>query len=360
MKPVILMNLQLFAGEKTEKATPRKKQEARKKGQVLKSQEVNSAILLFIVFLGLKIFFPYIFDGLRKIFITTYQGYITYNLEYNTLTSYLQTVIFEFIKLSLPLLILAMVAGLASNWMQVGFLFTTESLKMKLNRINPIEGFKRIFSKKAIVELLKSLFKIGLILYIAWVTIKGKLVQLPYFMDVSLENSVTFISDAVFTVGIRITMVLMVIAGFDYLYQRYDYEENLKMSKQEVKEEYKTIEGDPQIKAKIKEKQRQMSMQRMMQDVPKANVIITNPTHFAIAIKYTAEMGAPVVVAKGVDLVAQRIKEVAIENNVVIVENKPLAQGLYKNSEIGEAIPEAFYQAVAEVLAFVYKIKKKI
>lgn len=354
------LNLQLFSGEKTEKATPKRRQEARKKGQVLKSTEVNSVLILFAAFLLLKLLLPSILVQIEVYIYNLWSEISTKEITINTIAPLLTSMIIFFLKLLIPLLGTVVVMGVLANLIQVGFLFTTETLAFKLSRINPLAGFKRIFSKKALVELLKSIGKIGLISYLAYTSIKKQVNYFPYLMDQEIKTIISFLGQILFTILWKVILALAVLSALDYLYQKYEYETNLKMSKQEIKDEYKNIEGDPQIKGKIKERQRQMAMGRMMQEVPKADVIITNPTHFAVAIKYDANtMDAPLVIAKGQDLVALRIKELAQESGVVTVENKPLAQVLFYNVDINEQIPENLFQAVAEILAFVYRLKQK-
>jgi flagellar biosynthetic protein FlhB len=257
-----------------------------------------------------------------------------------------------------PILLAAVLAGYLANVMQIGFLVTSETLKLDINRINPISGFQRIFSKRSIAELLKSIFKTVLVSYVAFSYLWKQFPGFSVMMDTPIETSFSFIGEVTFNTGWRILVVLFVLAIADYGFQLYEYEQSLKMSKQEIKEEYKNIEGDPQLKSKIRERQRQMASRRMMQEVPKATVIITNPTHFSIALKYADTINAPLVLAKGADLIAKKIIEIAKENNIVIVENKPLARLLFSKAEIGTTIPGDLYQAVAEVLAYVYRLKK--
>ncbi len=258
----------------------------------------------------------------------------------------------------MPILAIAFIAALTINYLQVGFLFTTKPLKIDLNRINPIEGFKRLFSKRALMELLKSILKIILVGYVAYSFMEKnmtRIISLP-----GLESTIILknFADISFGFGIKIIGVLIFFAFLDYLFQWREYEKNLMMTKQELKEEYKQTEGDPLIKSRIREKQRRIAMSRMIQDVPKADVIITNPTHIAVAIKYDSELYyAPYVLAKGVDLIAENIKKVGEEHSIPVVENRPLARALYDSVEIGDIIPEELYEAVAEVLAYVYSLK---
>jgi flagellar biosynthetic protein FlhB len=245
--------------------------------------------------------------------------------------------------------------------MQVGFLFTMEPLKMKISKLDPIQGFKRIFSLRAIVELLKSILKIIIVGLVTFSVLWFQIDEILLLTDKSLGASLSSIGNLTVKMGLYASAALLFLAFLDYLYQRYDFERNIRMSKQDIKDEYKKTEGDPLIKSKIKQKQREMAMKRMMQEVPKADVVITNPTHYAVALKYEDEkMDAPVVIAKGVDYVALKIKELAKEHDVVTVENRPLARALYSQTEIGDAIPEEFFKAVAEILAYVYRLKNKI
>lgn len=353
------LNLQLFAGEKTEKATPRRREEARKKGQVVKSNEINTVFVLTLTLLVLKSWTPVIFEDFQAFFQHVF-FYTASDLTPEKSIELLKEIIYVLAKMVGPLLLTALAAGYIANVMQIGFLFTTESLKFDPNRINPIKGFQRIFSKRAFVEMIKSVFKTLLVGYVAFSFLIKQLPGLSVLMDSPMDTSIVFIGDITLTATWRIILILFILAIGDYAYQFYEYEQNIKMSKQEVKEEYKRIEGDPLLKSKIRERQRQLATKRMMQDVPKATVVITNPTHVAVAVKYEEEKGAPQVVAKGQDFLAQKIKETAIAHQVVIVENKNLAWLLYKRVEIGMTIPVDLYQAVAEVIAHVYRLKKRI
>lgn len=359
-----LFNLQLFADgadDRTEKATPKKRQEARKKGQVLQSREIASAVILIFVFISLRVFGRYIYKEVaeftRRMIVEypkiedLYTLNILAKLFLETVTVVLRTIA--------PIFAVAVIAGLITGYAQVGFLFTMEALAFKFNRINPVNGFKRIFSLHSVFELVKSIIKIAVIVYTAYSYLNGEAANVLRLMDMDVIAIAVYIGTTSINVAIRICAVLIVLGIFDYVYQWWEYEKNLKMSKQEVKEEYKQTEGNPEIKSKIKQKQREMSMRRMLHEVPKADVVITNPTHYAVAIKYDADISdAPVVLAKGQDFIAARIKEVAGENKVEIVENKTLARTLYETVEIGQKIPPELYQAVAEVLAFVYSLKK--
>jgi flagellar biosynthetic protein FlhB len=352
-------DLQLFAGEKTEPATPHKRQEARKKGQVFKSNDLNSAVIILAVFTVIYFGFPYMLNTLRDFIREFLISKSIVELTPAMVNAIFLEALNVSVKITWPILAVALVAGLASNLFQVGFIFSSEPLGMKLERLNPVEGFKRIFSKRAMVELLKSLFKLGITAYIVYQLGIKYQQAFPAMMDMEANRMTQVMIKIIFEMAMKIGAALLVLGVLDYIYQRWEHENTLKMSKHEVKEEYKQMEGHPQLKARQKQKQREMAMSRMMSEVPKADVVITNPTHFAVALRYVAEhMDAPVVVAKGQNLVAQRIKEIARESKVEIVEERELARELYYFCDLGMAIPENLYQAVAQVLAFVYSHNK--
>ena len=246
------------------------------------------------------------------------------------------------------------------NILQVGWKVTGKPLKPKPDKFNPINGMKRIISKDSIFELVKSIIKIALIIYVAYTAIKDDAQKIFVLYDMPLNQALAFCGSVIINAGLKISIVYLVVGLADFIYQKYRFKEDMKMTKQEVKDEYKNTEGNPEIKGRQRQRMREASRQRMMQDVPKADVVITNPTHLAVAIKYDAEKAkAPVVLAKGEDYLAQKIREKAKENGIEIVENKPLARMLYANVEIGEEIPPELYQAVAEILAMVYNMKNK-
>src|SRR5690625_2448287 len=299
-------------------------------------------------------------ESMMTLYRQTFTEFIHWDLTENSVHQIFSGASIEVAKMLAPIVLIVIVAGLASNLMQVGFLFTAEPLKFDLKKIDPIQGAKRIFSIRAIVELLKSLFKIvfiGTITFsIIWI-FKDDMMMLAFK---NVDSAIGFFGKMTIMMGIASTIALIFLAVLDYMYQKYDFEKNIRMSKQDIKDEHKNIEGDPLIKSKLKEKQRQIAMRRMMAEVPKADVVITNPTHYAVAIKYDETFAsAPYVIAKGTDEVALKIKDIAKNSNVMTVENKPLARSLYDEVEINEMIPEQFYQAVAEILAFVYQMEKR-
>jgi len=353
-----VFDLQLFAGEKTEDPTSKRKTDARNKGQVARSQEMNAAFVLLAGFWALKVFGGAAYEN-----IVNYTVYIFSHLDQGVDTESVMHIFLGMLlilaKTALPVMLVIMCVGLIVNVFQAGLHFTMEPIGFKLDNLNPINGLGRLFSKRALVELVKSVIKIIIIGFFIIQYLKSEILQMPKLMYMDLSASLSRIAQVIFALAFQICAVIFALAILDYGYQKWQHKEGLKMSKDEVKEEFKQQEGDPQIKSKIKQKQRQMAMQRMMKEVPKADVIVTNPTHFAVALQYKKGMAAPLVVAKGQDLVAQKIKEVARAAGVAIVENRPLARALYASVEIGDVVPQALYKSVAEVLAYVYRLKRR-
>jgi flagellar biosynthetic protein FlhB len=352
------LDLQLFAQEKTESATPKKRQEARKKGQVAKSSELPGAFILFFTFLSFMMFGGFLKKHFFNIFNVTFSDYLLSDITIPNVTTLFGNLLLEGLTLLSPIFFVTMFIALMGNYLQIGLLFTGDPLLMKFNKINPLEGAKKIFGLRSIVEFLKSMLKVTVVGVVVYITLSGQINQIMTLSHLSLENTMSFVASITVRLGITIGLILMVLAIFDYIYQKYEHEKSLKMSKQDIKDEYKKSEGDPLIKGKIKERQRKLAMQRMMQEIPNADVVITNPTHYAIALKYNASaMEAPKVIAKGKDYIALKIREIAKEHNIVMMENKPLARALYNQVELGDSIPADLFQAVAEILAYVYKIK---
>ena len=352
-----VFDLQLFAGDdKTEEPTAKKRADAKKKGQVGRSTDMTAAFVLLMGFFVIKMLWESIYTK-----IATYTTYVFSHLNQPVDTESVIRIFIGIVELlaqtALPIMIGVMFIGLAINFYQVGLNFNTEAIEFKLDKLNPINGFGRIFSKRSLMELAKSLMKIAIIGFFLYDFLVDHLMEMPQFIYFDLTTSLAQIFDIIFKMAFEVIGVIMIVGFLDYAYQKWQTTQDLKMSKQEVKDEMKQSEGDPQIKGKIKQKQRQMAMSRMMQEVPKADVIVTNPTHFAVALKYDKGMVAPQIVAKGQDMVAQRIKDIARENRVPIVENKPLARALYAAADVGDIVPAELYQAVAEVLAYVYRLK---
>ena len=353
-------DLQLFNEEKTEEATPKRRQDAREKGQVAKSVELNSAFIILASFLSLKILGSVMYEEVAAFLRLTYSTLARSDLTVLEAHRIIISMAIVVIKVALPIMLVIVLISVLVNILQVGVSFTTKPLMPSLDKINPITGFGRLFSKRVLVDLIKSILKIVIIGYFIYRFISKELVNFPGFINQDLTISLTKTVQVILEMAFQIGAVILVMAVLDYFYQWWEHNQNIKMSKKELKEEYKQAEGDPKLKGKIKERQRAMAMQRMMQEVPTASVVVVNPTHFAVALKYEKEMPAPIVVAKGQDFLAQRIKDMAKENNVAIVENKPLARSLYSLADIGSAVPPELYQAVAEVLAYVYRLNKKL
>ncbi len=357
------IDLQLFAegGEKTEKATPRRRQESRRKGQVFRSADLSSAVVLLVGFAVLHFTTPYMLAGIQEFFARYLSGSSSVEVTPAEFQHMLMDAVWLSVKVSLPLIGAVAIAGLLINLLQVGFVFSGDPLMIKPERLNPVEGFKRIFSVRALVEFLKSVAKVGLTGWVVFSVVKKNFSLFPRFADMEPVGMAMVLNDIVFEMAMKIGAVLLAVGFLDYLYQWWEHEKSLRMSKHELKQEYKQTEGDPQIRSRQRQRQREMAMRRMMAEVPRADVVITNPTHFAVALKYEAQrMNAPVVTAKGQDFVAVRIKELAVMHGVALVENPFLARSIYYSTEIGEEIPENLYQAVAEVLAFVYRQKRNL
>lgn len=363
-------NLQWFAkdgpgGEKTEPATEKKLREAREEGKVAKSKELTSAFDLIALFLILKIFVTMVGNGFIGVFEQTYKlipdflSMYAMDVSPQAVSSFFSDVFVEMLAISWPFFLFGFAVTLLVSILQVGWKVSGKPMQPKLDRFNPVSGFKRIISKDSIFEFFKSVLKIAVIIYVAYSSIKDHQDELFILYDIPLGQAVALCGDIIINAGLQISIVYLVVGIADYIYQKFRFNEEMKMTKQEVKDEYKNTEGNPEIKGRQRQRMREASRRRMMQDVPKADVVITNPTHLAVAIKYDPEANrAPVVLAKGEDYLAQKIREAARENHIEIVENKPLARMLYANVEVGSEIPPELYQAVAEILAMVYNMRE--
>ena len=358
-------NLQFFGegGDKTEKATPKKLDDARKEGRVARSSDLINGFMLLLMFFVLKLFGGIMANLFLDSFVKYYNKASDISMEVfdvKQAVNLSNEIVIDIVIASLPVLIGSFVVALVGNIVQVGWKVTGKPLKPKLDRLNPIGGFKRMFSQEKVVELIKSILKVLAIALVAYNEVKDRWKFILNLYDFEFMQAVLNIFDIVLDVGIKISAIFVIIGLADFGYQKWKHLHDLRMSKQEVKDEMKQSEGDPQIKGQIRQKMREGARRRMMQDLPKADVVITNPTHFAVAVKYDKETAeAPYVLAKGADYVAANIKEIAKQNNIEIVENKPLARMLYYNVEIGDQIPPELYQMVAEVLAYVYSVKNK-
>lgn len=346
--------------DKTEPATPKKREDARKKGQVAKSRELSSIAVLSAGVLYLYFSAKGLTIRLGDFIYDTFAYIPRLNIRDDRLLSLLIQAGERFLWMILPILLILSVIALLANYLQAGLIWSVDPLTPKASKINPLKGLKKMVSKRSLVELAKSIGKIVIVGWAAFSTLKNESINILPLMYEEKVQIISLLGHISFKVAIKCCWVIAILAILDYLYQKWDFEQNLKMTKQEIKDEHKQTEGDPLVKSRIRSIQREMARRRMMEEVPKADVVITNPTHLAVALKYDRAVGmsAPIVVAKGANKIAQRIQQVARENDIPLVEDKHLAQNLYK-LDFGEEVPPQFYQAVAEILAYVYGLKKR-
>jgi len=348
-----------YKEDKTEKATPKRRSEARKKGNVAYSQEIDFVIMILGSAIGLYWFAPFMREKLMILFRDVISR-MNYPFTPDNLVSFIYSIAVDTLKILAPMLVLIMFLSFLSHWVQVGNLLTMDPLRPKLNKLMPKFSELKLFKKDKMVKLGVSLGKLAVIAPVAYFSVTKDMENQIKLMDENIVQIFDFICLTIYKVVFRIGEVMIVLAIIDYVYQKWKHEEELKMTKQEVKDERKNADQDPHIKSRIRSMGREIMRKLMFNEVPKADVVITNPTHIAVAIKYDHEsMAAPRVVAKGVRLIAEKIKEIARENNVPIIENKPLARILYKTVEVGSEVPPDLYKAVAEILAYVYKLNKK-
>ncbi len=346
---------------KTEKATPKKRRDERKKGNIFVSKDVVIVASLLGMFFVLKLLLPRIYSVLKEFTLQM----IAYTAEKPELTLDLaadlqKTFVVTLLSVVLPILLISVVIAVVVTMAQTKMLFSMDSLKPKFSRLNPLEGFKRLFALKSFIEVIKACIKISILIAIIYQYFIGQIASFSRTLSMNLVSSSILVLNDCMKLVMQIGIAFIAISILDYFYQWWEYERQLKMSKQEIKEEYKQMEGDPQIKGKIKENQRRMAMSRMMQAVPSADVIIRNPTHFAVALRYDkSKDSAPVLVAKGQDELALRIVKVAEENHVHVIENQPLARALFATTDLNQEIPAEFYGTIAEILVYVYKLSNK-
>ena len=350
--------------EKTEKATPKKRRDMREKeGMVLQSNEVMLAVSVIATFVGLRVLGQHMLRSMGDA-MTAYLGAVGNDFEFNI--EFIQRNALEIIKYGViiigPIAAIVAAAVIITVMAQTRGLFNTKALRPKFSRLSPIQGVKRLFSAQAVVGVIKGIIELLIIGIITYTQVQSRLVDFAAMPDMEPIQSIHYIAQAVYDIVMLIVIVLVFVAAADFIFQWWQFEKKLKMSKQEVKDEYKQIEGDPQIKSKIKQKQREISQRRMMQEVPSADVVVRNPTHYAVALKYLNSVerdafSAPRVVAKGQDALALKIVKVAEENNVYVTENRPLARSLYENVNLGAEIPPDMYQVVAEVLKEMFEAR---
>jgi flagellar biosynthetic protein FlhB len=351
-----------MSGEKTEKPTSKKIQDARKEGNVLKSTEINNVLTLFASLMGLSLLWPGMFRSLKGFFSSFFNGgYDTFStLDEHSLHVLLLMCGKAFFSVAAPLLLLLLVVGMAVNFLQVGILFTPKALKPKMERVSFSKGLKRIFSITTVKNLVKSFLKIFATVLLGYLLLKPLVIRTVSLLSADLPTQIEFGASNMIRIGKYLLMAMAGISVIDYAFSWFEHQKKLKMSKQEIKDEHKSTEGNPEIKSRIRSTQQKFAQSRMMQQVPRCDVVITNPTHYAVAILYEQDKSrAPLVVAKGTDLMALKIKEIAKKNKIEIVESRQLARSLYSTTEPGQEIPLELFQAVAEILAYIYALKKK-
>ncbi|MPM41472.1 Flagellar biosynthetic protein FlhB [bioreactor metagenome] len=352
----------ILAGDsKTEKATPKRRQDERKKGNVLMSNDIIAVISLIGSFYSLKLLFPQMISNIEK-FIFEFFGYAgtKTSISNSFLSDIAKDFVIAFCIIAAPVMLIAISLSVAATVAQTRPIFVLDSLKPKFNRINPLEGIKKLFSVRSVFDVIKGVLKISILIVILYNFISGSIPTIIRTIDMDITASSSVLLGLVMKLAFKICLAFAAIAVFDFFFQWWEHERQIKMSKQEVKEEYKQLEGDPKIKARIRDIQRKMAMSRMMQAVPKADVVIKNPTHFAVALKYDLDKdNAPILLAKGQDELALRIIKEAEANGIYVMENKPLARAIYATTDLNREIPPEFYGTVAEILVYIYKIKNK-
>lgn len=346
--------------ERTEKATPRRREKARERGQVAKSMDLNAAAIILLGFTALFILGPQMVSQTKQLMQYTMGHAPTIALQDPTMYKTFGDYLLMFFQIMGPLFAAMVIIGFGINVMQVGFHISTKPLEPKFEKLNFIKGMKRFFELKALVQLVRDPLKLAVVAIVAFVVLQGEFEKFFLLPDMSVTQFAETIGILTLTIALKIGAAILVIAVLDFFYQRFEFEKSIRMTKQEIKDEYKDTDGNPQIKSRMRQVQREMARRRMMDDVPTADVVVTNPTHIAVALKYDSDrMDAPLVVAKGQRLIAQRIKEIAIEHGIPIYEDKPLARSLFKLCDVGDFVPASLYKAVAEVLAYIYRLNKK-
>jgi len=346
--------------ERTEQATPKRRRESREKGQVAKSRELCSVSVLLASLGAFYFVGGSMLNKLMELAHLSFSQAHRVELNMTGTVSLFRDTLIHFASILAPFMVIIVAAGLLSNYLQVGVIFSGHTMKPELSKISPLKGFKRLVSLKSLVELVKSLLKLTIVAMVAFLTIRSEMGSIFPLVDKGVWDIFLFLSRVSFKILITTCWVLIILAILDYAYQKWEFEKNLKMSKQEVKDEFKQTEGDPLVRSRIRSLQREMARRRMMESVPHADVVVTNPTHLAVALQYKKEMNAPQVTAKGAGFLAQRIKQIAQEHKVPVIENPGVARLIYKLCDIGKEIPESLYRAVAEILAHVYQLKGRM
>lgn len=347
------------AGDKTEKATPKRRRDERKKGHIVQSPDITAAVSMVCTFAFLRALGPSMVKNLTNGVRNLLGGLSSTITGYADMRAHMVAMASVLIQVAMPVMLVGLFAGVAVTMAQTRLLVSPDQLKPDFSRLSPIQGIKRLFSLRSFVELGKSILKVVLVGVVVYLDIKPKMHDILLLYNASLAQSASWVAGVLVDIGLKVSAVMLTIGAIDYFYQWFQYEKDIRMTKEEIKEEYKQMEGNPEIKGKIRSIQRQLAHRRMMQDVPKADVVLRNPTHFAVALQYEhGKQRAPVCVAKGRNAVALRIVEIAEENHVHIIEDPPLTRALFKVVEVGREIPAEFYKAVAEVLAYIYKLRR--
>lgn len=346
-------------GERTEEATQQRREDYRRRGQVAQTRELSSVLLLFSGVLLIWVMSRFFFTQIVEIFNHSFGDSLVSEVREGDFRTAAHFALTHLSLVLLPILGVFWLIGFLSTVLQVGFIYNEEALQIRWERLDPVQGMKRLFSLRSVMEGFKSVLKVTVILTICYFLLKDQLDTLPRLMSFSTSQILGFLGALCTRLLTGVGVFMLFLAALDYFYQRWDLEKEMRMTKQEVKEEVKSREGDPMIRARIKRIQRDLASKRMMEEVPKADVIVTNPTHLSVALKYDDTMVAPRVIAKGADLIAMKIREIAREHGIPIIENKPLARTMFKTLKIGQMIPRELYTAVAEVLSYVYRLKRK-
>jgi len=347
--------------ERTEKATPRRRQKAREEGKVAKSMDLNSAIVVCLGIATLYLIGPYLSRQLQQLMSYTMSNALLIATADPTFMKVFGDNMLSFFVLLGPVFAVMVAIGAGVNIAQVGFRITPKAIQPKLDKLDVFKGLKRLFSLRSLVSLVRDTLKLLVIGLVAYLAIAAEFEGFFALPDMSTIQLATTMAKMALIIALKIGAAIFLIAILDYAYQRYEFDKSIRMSKQEIKDEFKDTEGSPQNKARVRQIQREMSRRRMMTDVPTADVVLTNPTELAVALKYEPEnMSAPFVVAKGERLIAQKIKEIAIEHDIPVIEDKPLARALFRMCDVGQAVPHNLYRAVAEVLAYVYRLRGKV
>lgn len=345
--------------ERTEEATEARREEFRKRGQVAMTRELSTAVF-FLISAGLiYVLGKFFLQNINEVFTQSMGGEFIQKIREGHVSEVLGNIGYKIIILTAPLFFISMIIGVVSQVLQTGFLQVEDALTPNFNKLNPLNSLGRIFSLKGVIELLKSTLKLTVISFIMYSLLKSEIRQIPYLSGFSIEQLLSYVGGIVYKLLIGTGTFMLVLAVADYFFQKWQLEKEMMMTKQEIKEEHKSRDGDPLIKARIRKVQKEIANRKMMTEVPKADVIITNPTHIAVAIRYSDKLPAPQMIAKGADFMAEKIKEIARENQIPIIENKPLARTIFKTMKVGQVIPRELFVAVAEVLSYVYRLRGK-